>query len=295
MKYPFTKFYPADFLADTTDLSPGAVGTWMRILCHLWHAQPKGALTLTMAKWAVRCNTTPDVLAGHFDELQSGNPPVAVIECDDNGLSQNHNTNITVSCRRILRDAKALHSNYIRQRRFRVTHRCNACDNGNDNGNDNGQKLEVRSQKSEARITTLAASPASQVTPPPESLEATKQEILPQDKRLTWCRESSRILGFIPEDFVAWAPAFPALDLKQEIAQAEGWLKANPTQLKKNYAKFLFNWFTRSQQRGGNAGGRLPLRPPRAQAHTFPVYRGNDEEIKPAQQHPLLAPKELQP
>gem|GEM_PF-1923241 len=48
-----------------------------------------------------------------------------------------------------------------------------------------------------------------------------------------------------------WANAFPACDVELELAKMAKWLEANPTKRKSNYARFIFGWLTRSQDRGG--------------------------------------------
>jgi hypothetical protein len=46
-----------------------------------------------------------------------------------------------------------------------------------------------------------------------------------------------------------WGKAFPAVDVRQAVARATGWLNANPANRKSNYERFLFNWLTREQDR----------------------------------------------
>jgi hypothetical protein len=58
----------------------------------------------------------------------------------------------------------------------------------------------------------------------------------------------------ITEDFLQRArESFPAVDVDAEIKRAARWLEANPSKRKKNYARFLTNWFARTQERGGSA------------------------------------------
>jgi hypothetical protein len=55
-----------------------------------------------------------------------------------------------------------------------------------------------------------------------------------------------------PEDIGAWQDAYPAVDVHLSIRQAAQWLVSNPTKRKKNYRRFLTNWFARTQEKGGN-------------------------------------------
>lgn len=48
-----------------------------------------------------------------------------------------------------------------------------------------------------------------------------------------------------------WEAAYPAINVKNEIQKAAAWLQANPKNRKSNYARFLVNWFSRSQDKAG--------------------------------------------
>lgn len=49
------------------------------------------------------------------------------------------------------------------------------------------------------------------------------------------------------------AGAYPAVDLRREIAAADGWLVANPANAKKNGARYLTGWLRRAQERAPRA------------------------------------------
>lgn len=53
-----------------------------------------------------------------------------------------------------------------------------------------------------------------------------------------------------------WKEAYPACDIKRQLTAAADWLIANPNKLKKNYNRFLANWLSNSQQKGGDIGSR---------------------------------------
>ncbi|MGA1847241.1 hypothetical protein [Deferribacter abyssi] len=48
-----------------------------------------------------------------------------------------------------------------------------------------------------------------------------------------------------------WSEAFPACDIKVELKRMRLWLLANPRKRKKNYEKFILNWLSKQQDRGG--------------------------------------------
>lgn len=58
--------------------------------------------------------------------------------------------------------------------------------------------------------------------------------------------------GITEQDRKQWQASFPGVNLDIELAKAAGYIKANPTKIKKNWSRYLFNWFNRVQERGGN-------------------------------------------
>ncbi|MEY9435549.1 hypothetical protein [Bradyrhizobium elkanii] len=52
-----------------------------------------------------------------------------------------------------------------------------------------------------------------------------------------------------------WQAAYPAIDVRAEIARAEAWLLANPKNRKSDLPRFLNNWLNRAQDRAPRAGG----------------------------------------
>lgn len=52
-----------------------------------------------------------------------------------------------------------------------------------------------------------------------------------------------------------WARAFPACNIERQLSQMHAWLAANPAKARKsNWRRFIVNWLTRSQDRGGDNG-----------------------------------------
>jgi hypothetical protein len=69
--------------------------------------------------------------------------------------------------------------------------------------------------------------------------------------------ETGKFRGISDEHVSRWCDAYPALEIETELAKAAAWLQANPAKRKKNYQRFLVNWLSRSQERGGD---RVPVR-----------------------------------
>ena len=54
------------------------------------------------------------------------------------------------------------------------------------------------------------------------------------------------------EDKSGWLAAYPACDIDLELYKMREWLLANPDKRKKNYRRFIVNWLTRTQDKGGS-------------------------------------------
>ncbi len=79
-------------------------------------------------------------------------------------------------------------------------------------------------------------------------------------KRIFWTSETG-FTGIFPEDRTAWAEAYPACDIVRQLSSADLWLRANPVKRKKNVFRFLMNWLSRQQERGGDAPRGSPAAP----------------------------------
>lgn len=136
VKLPFFQFYPSDYKRDTCALSLAAKGGWIDILCMLHGAQNRGTMTLPDVGWARVMGATVDQAAAVIDELAAMH--VAEVIRGSNG-------EVTISSRRMLRDAITREQTRLRVMRHRSNATCNA--DGNDKVTD--KKSEVRSQKLE--------------------------------------------------------------------------------------------------------------------------------------------------
>lgn len=60
-------------------------------------------------------------------------------------------------------------------------------------------------------------------------------------------------LNITDADRADWKVAYPACDINRQLAAMTDWLKANPAKAhKKQWRRFIGNWLSRSQERGGD-------------------------------------------
>ena len=55
-------------------------------------------------------------------------------------------------------------------------------------------------------------------------------------------------------DTSVWVKAYPACDIKAELNKMKSWLVANPSKRKTRYERFINNWLSRQQDKGGTRG-----------------------------------------
>jgi uncharacterized protein YdaU (DUF1376 family) len=75
---------------------------------------------------------------------------------------------------------------------------------------------------------------------------------------LVWTPEAGW-QGVGDSDRSQWAVAYPACDLRAELARMHQWLLANPAKShKKKWRAFVVRWLARSQEKGGSVASRRP-------------------------------------
>lgn len=74
----------------------------------------------------------------------------------------------------------------------------------------------------------------------------------PAKEKIIFNFESGQFEGITNVKKTQWADAFPAVDIELEIKRAALWALNNPKKRKNNWGRFLVNWFSRTQERGGS-------------------------------------------
>lgn len=60
-----------------------------------------------------------------------------------------------------------------------------------------------------------------------------------------------------------WEETYPAVDVRQELRKMAAWLDSNPSKRKtrRGVERFINNWLSRQQDRGGTYTGRQQAKP----------------------------------
>lgn len=81
-------------------------------------------------------------------------------------------------------------------------------------------------------------------------------EAVSAHKRVKLNLTTHRWEGITPQDMEELKQAYPACCITTELNRMAEWVKANPSKRKSNWYRFLTNWLSRSQDKGGS--GRNP-------------------------------------
>lgn len=111
-RLPWFPFYPADWFRDTRCLSFAGRGAWADLLGILWDSKTRGTKTLDMDGWAAELGKPLDQVQAVFTELRKRE--IA------NFVTQGNN-DVTISCRRQVREEKERESTRSRVSKFRET------------------------------------------------------------------------------------------------------------------------------------------------------------------------------
>lgn len=119
---------------------------------------------------------------------------------------------------------------------------------------------KVTLSKKVKSVTKKDKKPLSKMVPTKEIYTKEKKESSPEPKKtapagIGFSFEDRRFTGIQDRDKNEWRETYPAVDVDLEILKAKEWLLANPEKRKKNYRRFLVNWFNRTQERGGTRHG----------------------------------------
>jgi hypothetical protein len=107
------------------------------------------------------------------------------------------------------------------------------------NNNDNNDKNEKNNKNK--KVTTRVVIP-----PSANKVNRSKVKI-----NFNFNFSSKTWENIAEEDKERWKAAFPACDIELELRRMGEWLIQNPDKKKTRYGRFIFNWLSRNQDRGG--------------------------------------------
>jgi len=90
------------------------------------------------------------------------------------------------------------------------------------------------------------------------------------------------VVSITEADVAEWAEAFPAVDVRQQLAAMRAWLNANPKNRKtsKGMKRFVVSWLTRDQDRGGGRQHPQSQSPPRQMSPSLQRHHDIHSRLK---------------
>lgn len=107
------------------------------------------------------------------------------------------------------------------------------------------KKKEERSKNNNTVITNVITPPNGKKSGSADSPKSS------QKPKINFNFETGEWENIPEEDIERWKKTYPACDIQQELLEMADWLLNNPQKRKKNYRRFISNWLSREQERGG--------------------------------------------
>ena len=104
------------------------------------------------------------------------------------------------------------------------------------------EKVKVKENIIETTNVVSAPNRKENNSEPPKS---------PSKSKINFNFETGEWENIPEEDIDRWKKTYPACDIRQELLEMADWLLNNPQKRKKNYRRFISNWLSREQERGG--------------------------------------------
>lgn len=93
---------------------------------------------------------------------------------------------------------------------------------------------------------------------PPKGGRPVTERSRPPASQIAWNPEDTWS-GISQQDLDDWQAAYPACNIRRQLAAMTQWLKANPAKAKKSaWRRFIANWLSRAQDRGGDTRSNRP-------------------------------------
>jgi len=107
-----------------------------------------------------------------------------------------------------------------------------------DNGAVKAEKKDIEAEKGDAISIS--------------KLNKNKSKLNNNNKKIEFDFEIPAFLYITAKDIGLWEKAYPACDISTELHKMADWLVSNPEKRKKNYRRFITNWLSRTQEKGGS-------------------------------------------
>jgi uncharacterized protein YdaU (DUF1376 family) len=255
---PFMQLYVSDFIGDTLHLSTEQIGAYMLLLMAMWNAGGRlpnddaklaRVVRMSVKKWkAIEAD-----LIGFFDVTDG--------EIYHNRLTKELQKSERKSQSRADAGAKGGSAKALKDKEARLA---------------NASSLPRHSPDTITRKNT--SSLRSDVCPEPEKSAPASPTVIELPT------VNGDMVSISAADVAEWSEAFPAVNVRQQLAAMRSWLNANPKNRKtsKGMKRFVVSWLTRDQDRGGGRQRPHPQAqsPPRPQSPSLQRHHDIHARLK---------------
>ena len=242
-KLPAFWFYPGDWIQDTRCLSLAAKGAWIDILCAMWRSPTRGSLSLPIIGWVRLISASVDQTEAIISEL---------VDMQICNTVTDHNKNITLTNRRMVREEKERQQNVDRQKKFREKQQGKTLHNEPRNGKSNGDVISLLQSSSSMSVNTK------------DNKLLMQNAGWPEEDLWLWDFLKSRDLftrhGYLSDgllDYTYWDNVSQIVHglskefLEPEFAKISTWFDDNPTRkpTQRGLRKFVKGWIERAHEK----------------------------------------------
>jgi uncharacterized protein YdaU (DUF1376 family) len=253
---PFMQLYVSDFIGDTLHLSTEQIGAYMLLLMAMWNAGGRlpnddaklaRVVRMSVKKWkAIEAD-----LIGFFDVTDG--------EIYHNRLTKELQKSERKSQSRADAGAKGGSAKALKDKEARLA---------------NARDLPRHSPDTITRENT--SSLRSDVCPETEKSAPASPTVIELPT------VNGDMVSICEADVAEWSEAFPAVNVRQQLAAMRSWLNANPKNRKtsKGMKRFVVSWLTRDQDRGGGRQHPQAQSPPRPQSPSMQRHHDIHARLK---------------
>lgn len=191
-KTPSFQFYPMDWCRDLDEHPLEIEGAWIRIICRLWWAEPRGVLTRSIDQWARILRVSHADVTRIFDYISTYKIGDISVTC---------NGDVTVMSRRMFRDDKARRQATERQRRKRCHAQCHA---DVTDASSSSSSIYIQSSSNNLGDNTTQSSRTIVVVPDDDVTQNVTPDVT---------------LGVTDADIASWKSIYPRIDVTHVIRQ----------------------------------------------------------------------------
>lgn len=240
---PAFLFYPKDFLSSISvqTMKAEEVGAYWLLLSNSW-IQSNPCFLPKDEKLLMKIS--------RLDEAQWKNFSKNILENFSVKNEKIYNPRLLREYKRLMKRRKTQRDNGVKGGRPKK----NKAENGKPTGNP-----RVSNPKPKKSFAVAVAVPSSVAVSSSKKKKEMLTTMVPPPaalKGLELYEKNEKLLKRWEKLFPSWEDAYPNIDIPAEIKRAHAWELANPRNAKKDKARFLNNWFSRTYPNGsGNKEG----------------------------------------